>query len=66
MEELQDIAKMHAQRVRYFKKEIIMQPMNSYERRIIHSALSAYPDIATQSVGDEPNRRIVIKPLSFD
>lgn len=66
MEELRDLAKMHAQRVRYFKKEITMEPMNSYERRIVHSALSNYPDITTQSVGEDPGRRIVIKPLNFD
>lgn len=61
IEELKNIAKMAAQRVRYFKKEIEMEPMTSYERRIIHSALSEYPDIITESLGEEPERRVVIK-----
>lgn len=61
-EELKNLAKMAAQRVRYFKKEIAMEPMNAYERKIIHSALTEYPDIMTESTGEEPNRRIVIKP----
>lgn len=40
------------------KKEL--EPMNAYERRIIHSALEANTYVETHSVGDEPNRRIVI------
>ncbi|MEW5907890.1 MAG: R3H domain-containing nucleic acid-binding protein [Patescibacteria group bacterium] len=61
-EELKNIARMTAQRVRYFKKEIPLDPMNAYERKIIHSALTEYPDITTESFGEEPNRRIMIKP----
>ena len=48
---------------RYFKKEVEMHPMNAYERRVIHAALTEYPDITTESVGEEPQRRVVIKPL---
>lgn len=51
------------QRVRLFKKEIALPPMNSYERRIIHSELSSEPDIKTESQGVEPNRKIVVYPL---
>ncbi len=61
IEELKNIARMNAQRVRYFKKEIALGPMNSYERRIIHSVLTEYPDIMTESSGEEPDRRVVIK-----
>ena len=61
-EELKNLARMTAQRVRYFKKEIEMEPMTSYERRIIHATLTEYPDIITESIGEEPNRRVVIKP----
>jgi spoIIIJ-associated protein len=63
VEELKSMARMQAQRVRYFKKEITLDPMTSYERRIIHSALTEYPDIATESTGENPNRRVVIRPL---
>jgi spoIIIJ-associated protein len=62
IEDLKNIARLNAQRVRYFKKEIVMQPMTSFERRIIHSVLTEYPDITTESTGEEPNRKVVIKP----
>ena len=62
-EELRDLARLSAQRVRYFRKEIELKPMSSYERRIVHAALTEYPDITTQSVGEGPNRRVVIKPF---
>lgn len=62
IDELKNLAKMNAQRVRYFKKEVEMSPMNSYERRIIHSALTGDPDITTESVGKGLDRRVVIKP----
>jgi spoIIIJ-associated protein len=63
IEELKNLAKMNAQRARYFKKEIIMDPMNAYERRIIHTALTEYPDLETKSIGEDPDRRVVIKPF---
>lgn len=63
-EELRDLARMSAQRVRYFKKEVVMKPMSSYERRIVHSTLTEYPDIITESQGEEPRRQVVIKPYN--
>lgn len=63
IEEIKDLARLSAQRVRYFKKEVEMRPMNAYERRIIHSTLTEYPDIITQSTGEGEERRVVIKPL---
>ena len=65
IEEIKDAARMHAQRVRYFKKEVEMRPMNAYDRRIVHSVLQEYPDIATESTGIGPDRRVVIKPLNL-
>ncbi len=64
-EELKNLARMGAQRARYFKKDVTLKPMNSYDRRIIHSALTEYPDIETGSIGREPERRVVIKPYSM-
>lgn len=64
IEEIKERARMGAQRVRYFKKEVVMQPMNSYERRIIHVALVEDPDVSTESVGEGENRRVVIKPVT--
>src|SRR3989344_5121570 len=58
-------ARMSAQRVRYLKKEITLEPMNAFERRIVHLALQEYPDISTESTGEGSSRRVVIRPLSF-
>lgn len=65
IEEIKELARMHAQRVRYFKKEVEMRPMNAYERRIVHASLQEYPDITTESRGEGPERRVVIKPLNL-
>ena len=65
-EEIKDLARLSAQRVRYFKKEIQLRPMSSYERRIVHAILTEYPDIITQSIGEEPNRKVIIKPFNSD
>lgn len=64
-EDIRDMARMHAQRVRYFKKEVEMRPMNAYERRLVHTILQEYPDIATESVGEGFERRVVVKPVSL-
>ncbi|OGF78926.1 hypothetical protein A2W54_00885, partial [Candidatus Giovannonibacteria bacterium RIFCSPHIGHO2_02_43_13] len=65
IDEIKDLARMHAQRVRYFKKEAEMRPMNAYERRIVHASLQEYPDITTESRGEGMERRVVIKPLNL-
>jgi len=62
IEDLKNLARLSAQRVRYFKKEIAMRPMTSFERRVIHSVLTECPDITTESIGEEPNRKVVVKP----
>lgn len=63
IEELKNEARMQAQRVRYFKKDIVMEPMNAYERRIVHAVLTEYPDIKTESTGEGLDRRVVIKTI---
>jgi len=65
IEEIKDLARMHAQRVRYFKKDVEMRPMNAYERRIVHTVLQEYPDIKTESSGAGTERRVVIKPFNM-
>ncbi|OGN13051.1 MAG: hypothetical protein A3C71_00345 [Candidatus Yanofskybacteria bacterium RIFCSPHIGHO2_02_FULL_43_15c] len=52
-----------ANRVRISKKAEALLPMSSYERRLIHVELASYPDIETESIGEEPKRRVVIRPL---
>ena len=64
IEEIKERAHMSAQRVRYFKKEVIMQPMSGYERRIIHMTFAGDPDLVTESIGEGENRRVVIKPIA--
>ena len=60
---LKEMAKMGAERARFFKKEVALDPMNAFERRIVHMVLSEFTDIKTESVGIEGiDRRIVIKP----
>ena len=57
-----DVAKQAVSRVRNTQKAEVLAPMSAYERRIVHMELASYPDVATESIGDEPQRRIVIKP----
>ena len=57
-----DMAKQAVQMVRNTQKAETLEPMTSYERRMVHMELASCPDIATESIGDEPNRKIVIKP----
>jgi len=59
---LERMAKQVAKEVKYSKVETKLDPMNSYERRAIHNALSKNKYVYTESVGEEPNRCIVIKP----
>lgn len=54
------LANKLAYKVKKYKKSITLDPMNPYERRIIHSALQNNPYIGTKSQGEEPNRKVVI------
>lgn len=60
---LTETAKTVAERVISMAKAEALDPMTSYERRLIHMELASYDNIATESIGEEPKRRIVIKPL---
>lgn len=61
-ETLVRIAKKTAREVGKTKIEAKLDPMNSYERRLIHTALADSKYVTTESIGEEPNRYIVIKP----
>ncbi|MGM9563154.1 MAG: RNA-binding cell elongation regulator Jag/EloR [Faecousia sp.] len=59
-ESLQQLAaKMAAKAVKY-RRNFTLEPMNAYERHVIHAALQDYPEVTTYSVGSEPHRRIVV------
>ncbi|HEY8499621.1 MAG TPA: RNA-binding cell elongation regulator Jag/EloR [Clostridia bacterium] len=55
------LAKRLADKVERTKKNITLEPMNPYERRIIHATLQDYGQVETYSIGDEPNRKVVIR-----
>ena len=55
------VAHMMAERARYFKSNIEVDPMSAFERRVVHEFLSDATDLTTESVGVGPSRRVVIK-----
>lgn len=59
-ETLENLAKNIASKVKRNRRTVSLEPMNPYERRIIHSALQADPAISTHSEGEEPYRRVVV------
>lgn len=63
LELLKELAKDIAKQALSKKVSLVLHPMPAYERRIIHLALADEPEINTQSTGQEPRRRIVVKPV---
>ncbi len=59
-ETLENLAKNIAYKVKRTKKAVSLEPMNPYERRIIHSALQNDKYVATHSEGEEPFRRVIV------
>jgi len=59
-ESLEALALRLSDRVKKTRKSVVMRPMSSQERRIVHTALQGDPQISTYSTGDEPNRKVVI------
>ena len=59
-ETLENLAKNIASKVKRTRRTVSLEPMNPYERRIIHSALQADPSVSTHSEGEEPYRRVVV------
>ncbi len=57
--------KMAAKAVKY-KRSMALEPMNSYERHVIHTALQDYEGVTTSSIGTEPNRRVVVSYVQPD
>ncbi|MGI6498722.1 MAG: RNA-binding cell elongation regulator Jag/EloR [Oscillospiraceae bacterium] len=59
-ESLQRLAAKVADKVVKYRKNVMLEPMNAYERHVIHTALQDWDSITTYSTGSEPNRRIVV------
>ena len=61
---ISELARLVAKKVETTQKAYTLRPMSAYERRLIHLELAAWPNIITESIGEEPRRRVTIKPQS--
>lgn len=59
-EALQQLARKMAAKAAKYHRNFTLEPMNAYERHVIHAALQDYPEVTTFSTGTEPHRRIVV------
>ena len=59
-ESLQRLAVKVAGKVVKYRRNVTLEPMNAYERHVIHTALQDYDHVTTYSMGTEPNRRVVV------
>ena len=57
---LESLANKVAAKVAKYRRSVTLEPMNAYERHVIHAALQDVPGVTTYSVGTEPNRRVVV------
>lgn len=57
------LAKKVAREVRNTKVEAALEDMNSFERRVVHNVLTNFKGVKTESIGEEPNRHVIIKPI---
>ncbi|HUV47127.1 MAG TPA: R3H domain-containing nucleic acid-binding protein [Candidatus Bathyarchaeia archaeon] len=60
-EDLKNMALNTAQKVKFSGKEAVLPFLSSFERRIVHLTLADSPDVLTESVGEDNNRRLIIK-----
>lgn len=65
-ESLTKLAEKMAEKAIKYKRSMALEPMNSYERHVIHSALQNYEGVTTSSTGVEPNRRVVVSYVRGD
>jgi len=59
-ESLEHLAQKVAGKVVKYRRSVTLEPMNAYERHIIHTVLQDVPNVTTGSIGSEPNRRVVV------
>ena len=59
-ESLERLAEKTAAKAVKYRRNMTLEPMNSYERHVIHTALQDYEGVTTYSTGNEPNRRVVV------
>ncbi|MEK7118795.1 MAG: R3H domain-containing nucleic acid-binding protein [Patescibacteria group bacterium] len=61
IDDIRTKARILAERARYFKSSVEMDPMSSYERMIVHAEFTDTPDIATESAGYGKDRHVILK-----
>lgn len=59
-ETLEKLAHKLAYKAKKLRRDIVLEPMNPYERRIIHATLQSNPSVSTRSQGEEPYRKVII------
>lgn len=57
---LESLARKVAAKVTRYRRSVTLEPMNAYDRHVIHAALQDVPGVNTYSIGSEPNRRVVV------
>ena len=62
IEYLKELARSTADEVALSKQERVLPPMQSFERRIVHLELAERKDVTTESLGREPERKVVVRP----
>jgi len=63
-DELTELAKQTAEQVLSSKEAVRLSPMNPFERKVVHDAISATDGVISESEGEEPNRRVVVLPAT--
>lgn len=61
---ISELARLVAERVQTTQRAFTLRPMSAYERRLVHLELAGWADVKTESIGEEPKRRVVIRPIN--
>ncbi len=59
---ISELARLVAQKVEASGRSYTLRPMSAYERRLVHMELAGLEKVTTESIGEEPRRRVIIKP----
>lgn len=61
IEKIDNLTKTFIDKVRFFEKDVPLPPMNPWERRQVHMLVAEYDDVTSESTGEGPERRVVLK-----
>lgn len=64
-QQLVELTRTAVAQVRDSGRSYALYPMNSADRRIVHTELAAYTDVESESTGEDPQRRVIIKPIAL-